>query len=40
MKSLIAQLADTLPVAFISLIDEEGFTCTKNLFQSQVLICC
>lgn len=31
VKDLIAQMADTLPVAFISSVDEEGFPCTKAM---------
>ena len=31
VKELIAKMADTLPIAFISSIDEEGFPCTKAM---------
>ena len=31
VKELIAQMADTLPIAYISSVDEEGFPCTKAM---------
>ena len=31
VKELIAKMADTLPIAFISSVDEEGFPCTKAM---------
>ena len=31
VKGLIAKMADSLPVAFISSVDEEGFPCTKAM---------
>ncbi len=31
VRDLIAQMADTLPVAYISSVDEEGFPCTKAM---------
>ena len=31
VKDLIAQMADSLPVAYISSVDEEGFPCTKAM---------
>jgi general stress protein 26 len=31
VKDLIAKMADTLPIAYISSIDEEGFPCTKAM---------
>ena len=31
VKDLIAKMADTLPVTFISSVDEEGFPCTKAM---------
>ena len=31
VKELIARMADTLPIAFISSVDEEGFPCTKAM---------
>ena len=31
VKDLIAQMADTLPIAYISSVDEEGFPCTKAM---------
>ena len=31
VEEMIAQLADTLPVAFISSVDDEGFPCTKAM---------
>jgi general stress protein 26 len=33
VKDLIARMADTLPIAFISSIDEEGFPCTKAMLK-------
>ena len=31
VKELIAKMSDTLPIAFISSVDEEGFPCTKAM---------
>ena len=31
VKELIAKMADTLPIAFISSVDDEGFPCTKAM---------
>ena len=31
VKELIAQMADTLPIAFISSVDNEGYPCTKAM---------
>ncbi len=31
VKELIAKMADTLPIAYISSVDEEGFPCTKAM---------
>ena len=31
VKDLIANMADTLPIAYISSVDEEGFPCTKAM---------
>ena len=31
VKSLIAQMSDTLPIAYISSVDDEGFPCTKAM---------
>ncbi len=31
IKDLIAKMADTLPIAYISSVDEEGFPCTKAM---------
>ena len=36
VKSLIAQMADTLPIAFISSVDDEGFPCTKAMLAPRV----
>ena len=36
MKELIAQMADTLPVTYISSMDEEGFPCTKAMLSPRV----
>ncbi|MBO6027515.1 MAG: GNAT family N-acetyltransferase [Bacteroidales bacterium] len=36
IKELIAQLADTLPVTFISSVDEEGFPWTKAMLSPRV----
>ena len=36
VKSLIAQMADTLPIAYISSVDDEGFPCTKAMLASRV----
>ena len=36
VKSLIAQMADTLPVTYISSVDEEGFPCTKAMLSPRV----
>ena len=31
VKDLIAKMADTLPTAYISSVDEKGFPCTKAM---------
>ncbi len=31
VKDLIAKMADTLPIAYISSVDEEGYPCTKGM---------
>ena len=31
VKELIAQMADTLPIAYISSVDDEGYPCTKAM---------
>ena len=36
VKGLIAKMADTLPVTFISSVDEEGFPCTKAMLSPRV----
>ena len=36
VKGLIATMADTLPVTFISSVDEEGFPCTKAMLSPRV----
>ncbi len=36
VKDLIAKMADTLPVTFISSVDEEGFPCTKAMLSPRV----
>ena len=36
VKSLIAQMADTLPIAYISSVDDEGFPCTKAMLAPRV----
>ncbi len=36
VKDLIAQMADTLPVTYISSVDEEGFPCTKAMLSPRV----
>jgi len=36
VKELIAKMADTLPVAFISSVDEDGFPCTKAMLAPRV----
>ena len=36
VKELIAKMADTLPVTFISSVDEEGFPCTKAMLSPRV----
>ena len=36
VKDLIANMADTLPVTFISSVDEEGYPCTKAMLSPRV----
>ena len=36
VKELIATMADTLPVTYISSVDEEGFPCTKAMLSPRV----
>ena len=36
VKSLIAHMADTLPIAYISSVDDEGFPCTKAMLEPRV----
>jgi general stress protein 26 len=36
VKLLIAQMADTLPIAYISSVDDEGFPCTKAMLAPRV----
>ena len=36
VKELIAQLADTLPITYISSVDAEGFPCTKAMLSPRV----
>ena len=36
IKELIAKMADTLPITFISSIDEDGFPCTKAMLSPRV----
>ena len=36
VKELIAMMADTLPVTYISSVDEEGFPCTKAMLSPRV----
>ena len=36
VRSLIAQMADTLPIAYISSVDDEGFPCTKAMLAPRV----
>ena len=36
VKELIAQMADTLPIAFISSVDDEGYPCTKAMLSPRV----
>jgi general stress protein 26 len=36
VKPLIAHMADTLPVAYISSVDDEGFPCTKAMLAPRV----
>ena len=36
VKSLIAQMADTLPIAYISSVDDEGFPCSKAMLAPRV----
>ena len=36
VKSLIAQMAGTLPIAYISSVDDEGFPCTKAMLAPRV----
>ena len=36
IKDIIAKMADTLPVTFISSVDEDGFPCTKAMLAPRV----
>ena len=36
VKELIGTMADTLPIAFISSVDEEGYPCTKAMLSPRV----
>ena len=36
VKELIATMADTLPITYISSVDEEGFPCTKAMLSPRV----
>ncbi len=36
VKTLIAEMADSLPITYISSIDEEGFPCTKAMLSPRV----
>ena len=36
VKELIGQMADTLPIAFISSVDDEGYPCTKAMLAPRV----
>ena len=36
VKTLIAQMADSLPITYISSVDEEGFPCTKAMLSPRV----
>ena len=36
VKELIAQMADTLPITYISSVDAEGFPCTKAMLSPRV----
>ena len=36
VKDLIAKMADTLPITYISSVDEEGFPCTKAMLSPRV----
>ena len=36
VKELIGKMADTLPVAFISSVDAEGYPCTKAMLSPRV----
>jgi general stress protein 26 len=36
VKDLIAKMADTLPVTYISSVDEQGFPCTKAMLSPRV----
>ena len=36
VKELIGQMADTLPIAFISSVDDEGYPCTKAMLSPRV----
>jgi len=36
VKVLIAKMADTLPITYISSVDEEGFPCTKAMLSPRV----
>ena len=36
VKELVAKMADTLPITFISSVDEDGFPCTKAMLSPRV----
>ena len=36
VKELIGKMADTLPISFISSVDEEGYPCTKAMLSPRV----
>ena len=36
VKELIGQMADTLPISFISSVDDEGYPCTKAMLSPRV----
>ena len=36
IKDIIAKMADTLPITFISSVDEKGFPCTKAMLSPRV----
>ena len=36
VKELIGQMADTLPIAFISSVDDEGYPCSKAMLSPRV----